>query len=186
MPFGDHLLRSVREALTAIPAADGPDIYAISFFTYDEDDEPQQPALTVGYNTESQVKHVLDNAKDRGGRRYPDPAEARWNYAYWLQNELAVIGDSNRDPEGAAQRTQWIKAIPRFHGHPELITARFVAACVRMTHSLHEAGLIERAVGHPVPVLIHELEYHEQIAKQTEAANPPGLAKAFAAWVRNQ
>jgi hypothetical protein len=37
-----------------------------------------------------------------------------------------------------------------------------------------------------VPVLIHELEYYEQIARQTEAANPPGLADDFAAWVRDQ
>lgn len=174
------------QALKAIPAADAPGIYALSFYIYDEDDEPQQPALTVGYNTESQVKHVLDNAKDREGRRYPDLAEARWNYAYWLQNELAVIGDSSRDPEGAAQRARWIQATPRFHEHPELITARFATACVRMAHSLHEVGLIERAVGHPVPVLIHELEYREQIAKQTEAANPPGLAGDFTAWVRDQ
>lgn len=186
MSFGDHVQRATMQALKAIPAADAPDIYALSFFIYDEDDEPQQPTLAVGYNTESQVKHVLDNVKDRGGRRYPDPAEARWNYAYWLQNELAVIGDSNRDPEGAAQRAQWIQATPRFHGHPELITARFVIACVRMAHSLHEVGLIERAVGHPVPVLIHELEYYEQIAKQIEAANPPGLADGFASWVRHQ
>ena len=170
------------QALKAIPAADAPDIYALSFFIYDEDDDPRKPTITIGYNTESQVKRVLDHAAGRD----PDPAEARWNYAYWLQNELAVIGDSNRDPEGAAQRAQWIQATPRFHEHPELITARFVTACVRMTHSLHEVGLIERAVGHPVPVLIHELEYYEQIAKQTEAANPPGLAADFANWVRDQ
>ena len=43
MPVDDHLVRSVREALAAIPAADAPDIYAISFFIYDEDDDPQNP-----------------------------------------------------------------------------------------------------------------------------------------------
>jgi hypothetical protein len=49
-------------------------------------------------------------------------------------------------------------------------------------HSIQEVGLIERAIGHQVPVLIHELESYEQIARQTEAANLPGLA----ASVRNQ
>jgi hypothetical protein len=29
------------------------------------------------------------------------------------------------------------------------------------------------------------LEYYEQIARQTEAANPPGLAADFTSWVRN-
>jgi hypothetical protein len=51
------------------PAADAPDIYAISFFIYDEDDDPQKPTITIGYNTESQVKRVLDPAG-----RDPDPA----------------------------------------------------------------------------------------------------------------
>lgn len=186
MSFGDHLHHAVMRALAAIPATDAPDIYALSFFIYDENDDPRRPTLAVGYNTESQVKHVLGNVKERGGRRYPDPAEARWNYAYWLQNELAVIGDSTRDPEGAGQRTRWIEASPSFHGHPERITARFVEACVRIAHSLHEVGLIEGAVGHQVPVLIHELEYYDQIAKQTLAANPPGLADDFADWVLEQ
>jgi hypothetical protein len=181
MSFGDHLQHAVTKALTAIPAADAPDIYAISFFIYDEDDDPQRPTLTVGYNTESQVKRVLDHATGR----YPDPAEARWNYAYWLQNELTIIGDSSRDPAGAALRTQWIKDTPKFHEDHGQITTRFVKGCVRLTHSLQEVGLIERAIGHRVPVLIHELEYYEQIAKQTEAANPPRLADDFAAWVRD-
>lgn len=65
------------QALKAIPAADAPGIYAVSFFIYDEDDEPQQPALTVGYNTESQVKHVRDNVKDSSPtNRSPSRPEA--------------------------------------------------------------------------------------------------------------
>jgi hypothetical protein len=182
MPFGDHLLRSVREALAAIPAADAPDIYAISFFIYDEGDDPRKPTITIGYNTESQVKRVLDHAAEHD----PDPAEARWNYAYWLQNKLAVIGDSSRDPEGSAQLTQWITGTPQLRDHPERITSQIVRACVRLAHSIQEVGLIERAIGHRVPVLIHELEYYEQIATQTQAANPPGLADDFIEWVRNQ
>ena len=44
MPFGDHLHRAVMQALKAIPAADAPGIYALSFFIYDEDDEPPPSA----------------------------------------------------------------------------------------------------------------------------------------------
>ncbi|MEV7438623.1 hypothetical protein [Streptomyces griseoviridis] len=36
-----------------------------------------------------------------------------------------------------------------------------------------------------MPVIVHELEYYEAIARQTEAANPPGLADEFTSWVRN-
>lgn len=184
--FGAHVHRAVMQALKTIPTADAPGIYALSFFIYDQVGAPQQPALTIGYNTEYQVKLVLGDTSDPGGRRCTDPAQARWDYAYWLQNELAVIGDSNHDPEGAAQRARWIQDTPRFRGHPELVTARFVVGCVRMAHSLHEVGLIERAVGRPVPVLIHGLEDQEQTVRQTEAANPPGFADDFAAWARRQ
>ena len=182
MSFDDHIVRAVRSALAAVPAVDSPEIYAISFLVYDEDDDPERPTLMIGYNTESQVRRVLENAGGRG----PDPAEARWNYAYWLQNELGVVCDSIRDSEGATHRTQWIQDNPRLQDHPEQVTARFVRGCVRMVRSFHEVGLIERAVGHRVPVLIHELEYYDEIAEQTRAANPAGLADDFVAWVHDQ
>jgi hypothetical protein len=67
------------------PAADAPDIYAISFFIYDEDDDPQKPTITIGYNTESQVKRVLDPAG-----RDPDPAHPGGS----------LSGDPAGDPRG--------------------------------------------------------------------------------------
>ncbi len=48
MSFQDHFQRAFAGALAAIPAADSPDIYAISFFIYDEDDDPRRPTVTVG------------------------------------------------------------------------------------------------------------------------------------------
>lgn len=193
MTFQDHMKQIASKALASLSAARARDIYAISFFIYDEDDDPQRPTLTIGYNTESQVEQVLDSATGQ----YPDPAEARWNFAYWIQNELAVIGDSTRDPDGADQRSKWIKDLGLWHDKPEdrtpescdqheQITARFVETCVQLARNLHTSGLIEHTLGRRVPVVIHELEYYEQIAHQTEAANPPGLADDFAAWVRDQ
>ncbi|MYS81593.1 hypothetical protein [Embleya scabrispora] len=65
------------------------------------------------------------------------------------------------------------------------IEANFNQACVRLALHLHVSGVIESAVGRRVPAIVHELEYYEGIARRTEAANPPGLADAFTAWVRN-
>ena len=182
MTFDDHLLRTFREALAAIPAADAPDVYAISFLIGHQDNNRRKPTITIGYNTESQVKRALEHATECR----PGPAEARWNYAWWLHSDLAVIGDSARDPEGAAHITQWINDAPEFRENPEQVTTRFVRNFARFAHSLQEVGLIERAIGHRAPVLIHGLGYYEQTARQTEAANPPGLADDFAAWVRNK
>jgi hypothetical protein len=191
MTFTDHLQRLAAKALAAIPAAEAHDIYAISFWVDNEDDDPRQPILTIGYNTEAQFGRTLHDTAD--------PAEARWNYAFWLQNELTVIGDRRSDPAGAAMRDEWIRDLGLWYDDPAdastwatavgplaaRIEAHFNQVCIRATRALHETGVIERSVGRAVPVIIHELEYYEGIARRTETANPVGLADEFTAWVRN-
>ncbi|MFF0163702.1 hypothetical protein ACFYRY_40225 [Streptomyces sp. NPDC005263] len=54
-----------------------------------------------------------------------------------------------------------------------------------LARHLHDAGVFEGAIGKPVPVVLHELDYYDGIARRTEAANPLGLADAVTAWVRN-
>jgi hypothetical protein len=206
MTFQDHLQQVATEAVTSIPATAARDAYVVSFLVYDEDDDPRRPTLTIGYNTETRVQQVL--AAQPGSELLPadaptDEAEARWNYAFWLQNELAVIGDSTHDPVGAQLRDQWIKDSGLWFDEPEAaptdapdawdavepmaqqITQRFVRACVQLANQLHADGLIQQIFGRPVPVLVHEVEYYDAIADQAEAANPPGVAADFVTWVRN-
>lgn len=190
MTFQAHLRTLATRAISSIPAVDAEDIYVISFFFDNEKDDPRQPTLTIGYNTEAQFRRTIADASDQ--------AEARWNYAFWLQNELTVIGDRARDPDGAAARHQWISELGLWYDeptHPDdwmtivgptaaLIEANFNQACVQLARHLHDDGVIESTIGKPVPVILHELEYYEGIARRTEAANPPGLADDFTAWVR--
>ncbi|MFG2417825.1 hypothetical protein ACGFWD_02020 [Streptomyces sp. NPDC048448] len=191
MTFADHLQCQATKGIASIPAADAHDIYGVSFFIDNEDDDPRQPVLTIGYNTEAQVSRTLPDTAD--------PAEARWNYAFWLQNELTLIGNRSSDPVGAATRDEWIRELGLWYDDPvdasDWVTAvgalaaqiegQFNQACCRLARSLHATGVIEKYVGRPVPVLVHELEYYEGIARRTEAANPSGLADEFTAWVRN-
>ncbi|MDT0268732.1 hypothetical protein RM844_20815 [Streptomyces sp. DSM 44915] len=65
-----------------------------------------------------------------------------------------------------------------------LIKANFDQECVHLARDLHHDGGIKSVIVRPVPVILHELEYYERIARRTEAANPPGLADDFTAWVR--
>lgn len=191
MTFQTHLQTLATQAISSITATEAKDIYVVSFFIDNEDDDPRRPVLTIGYNTEEQFRHSIVDASDE--------AEARWNYAFWLQNNLAVIGDLTRDPAGAAARHRWISELGLWYDEPTdsaiwtatvgpiatQIEANFNQACVRLARHLHDAGVIESAVGRRVPVIVHELEYYEGIARRTEAANPPGLADDFTAWVRN-
>jgi hypothetical protein len=58
-----------------------------------------------------------------------------------------------------------------------------VDVAVGVSRALHARGLVKRVFGRPVPILVHELEYYDEIVQQTRAANPPGLVKGFARWV---
>lgn len=191
MIFQNHLRALAEHAISSIPAGEAEDIYVVSFFIDNERDDPRQPTLTIGYNTEAQFRRSIADASDE--------AEARWNYAFWLQNELTVIGDLTRDPDGAAARHQWISELGLWYDdeptRPEewmktvgptaaLIEANFNQACVQLARDLHNDGVIKSAIGKPVPVVLHELEYYEAIARRSEAANPPGLADDFTTWVR--
>ncbi len=192
MTFQDHLRALATQAITSISTAEAKDIYVVSFFIDNERDDPRQPTLTIGYNTEAQFRRSIADASDE--------AEARWNYAFWLQNELTVIGDLTRDPDGAAARRQWINELGLWYDEPTnpeewvttvgataaLIEANFNQACVQLARGLHDDGVIATIIGKPVPVVLHELEYYEAIARRTEAANPPGLADDFTAWVRTE
>lgn len=192
MTFQDHLRTLATRAINSISASQAQDIYVVSFFIDNARDDPRQPTLTIGYNTEAQFQLSIAHASDE--------AEARWNYAFWLQNELTVIGDLTRDPDGAAARQQWISELGLWYHHEPakieewmksigptaaLIEANFNQACVQLARHLHDDRVIKSAIGRPVPVVIHELEYYDGIARRTEAANPPGLADDFTAWVRS-
>jgi hypothetical protein len=60
----------------------------------------------------------------------------------------------------------------------------FVALCVAVAKRLHEAGVMSKKFGRLVPILVHELEYHDGIAEATRRANPRGLAAEFEKWIK--
>jgi len=187
--FEKFACTEISNALAGIDAAAVPDIYALSFFVDDVDGDPRYPWLQLGYNTRAQVAASTASAAS-------DAAEAKWNFAFWLQNELAFIGEPGT--AGRQLLEQALKAEGLWYSDEEeagdfercmqvadRITAYFVDACVRIAQALHASGAIEARFGHPVPIIVHELEYYDQIAMQTAAANPPGLAQEFVDWVVN-
>ena len=64
----------------------------------------RKPRLVFGYNTETNYKKNISNASDSD--------EARWNFAFWLQNEEIVIGDNyeEEDFKELILRDRWVKA----------------------------------------------------------------------------
>jgi hypothetical protein len=184
--LAEHVYSDAVRALDAIPSEERADIYVVSFFVYDESDDPRKPTVTVGFSTESDVAASGD-----------DEEEARWNYAFWRQNELAIICDSAADPAGAALREGWarekglwydlaVDENPVFNERGEPLTKAFVQVLVGVVQRL-QRGDVERIFGRAIPVLIHELEYYDEIAEQNLAANPAGVVPdGFVRWCRGE
>ena len=163
-------------------------VYAISLFVYDEDDDPRRPTVTVGYNTVQHWQQAVPQASSA--------AEAKWNYAFWPQNEIASFGRSGT-PSGDIVAA-WLREgglsytderadadLDATLELDECITELFVAACCSVARRLHTEGVVAQTLLEQVPVLVHELEYYDLIADQNERCNPPGVAGDFVRWVRS-
>jgi hypothetical protein len=184
--FEQCFYREAGAALAGIDASIIPDIYALSFFTFDLDGDPRRPILQLGYNTLTRLKESTPSASGVD--------EATWNYAFWLQNELAFIGLP--ETEAGQLLEELLKARGLWYSDEDeeadfdrcmrigsSITAYFVDACVRIARALHENGVIEQRFARPIPIIVHELEYYDEIAMRTRSANPPGLAQEFENWI---
>jgi len=184
--FEQFFYNEIGAALADIDPSAIPDIYALSFFIYDDDDDPRHPVLQLGYNTRTHLAACTPSASSA--------EEAKWNFAFWLQNGLAFIGV----PE--TEDGQMLEALLKTRGLwytdedeeadfdrcmqiGSEITTYFVDACVRIARALHENGVIQQHFAGPIPILVHELEYYDEIAVQTRLANPPGLTKEFEDWI---
>jgi hypothetical protein len=175
---------AVENVLRSIPAKQREDVYAVSFLIYDDDDDPRRPSLTVGYNTNQKWHDSIAQASGSD--------EAKWNYAFWLQNELLAtcrgewpnrveawvdaLGLSYTDEDEEADFDRCMELGAR-------ITKNFVSIACEVAARLHETGTVVTVFGRPIPIIIHELEYYDQIADQTAHANPAGLAGEFVSWV---
>jgi len=155
------------------------DIYAISLWVNDNDDNPCEPTVTLGYNTESHYQTQIEKASDA--------EEARWNFAFWLQNEELIFGID----ESQQIVKKWILENGfQYFTNDELITFEqideaekitgvFVNVLVDIVKELHVSGFIKEQFGREIPILIHELEYYEEIANQNIEANGIELVKKF-------
>ena len=184
--FEKFSYRRISAALVNIDNSAIPDIYALSFFIYDKGDDPRYPVLQLGYNTLSHLKECTPSASSA--------EEAKWNFAFWLQNELGFIGEP--ETEGGQLLEELLKAQGLWYTDEDEeadfdrcmdigsdITSYFVSACVRIGQALHENGFIEQNFFRSIPIVVHELEYYDEIAEQTRSANPPGVSKEFEDWI---
>ena len=157
------------------------DIYAFSFFVYDENDDPRLPTLTIGFNTNTNLNESIKDASDS--------SEAKWNYAFWIQNQLAVIGDY-KDKDGKVLISNWIdelglnftdkdveQDLDNCMKKSEKITSEFIKILINVVKKTHESNVTE------TPIIIHELEYYDAIKDQNILANGEQRIEEFTDWI---
>ncbi|HTE61009.1 MAG TPA: hypothetical protein VK631_11705 [Solirubrobacteraceae bacterium] len=194
--FESYAKRFIVCALDLTPSDIASDVYVVSFYV-DQGNDPRSLTVEVGFNTEARVAQTTPSlGRGPGSPVASDADEARWNFAFWLQNELGVLGDPEKDPEGAAHAETWLRDLGLWYSDEEededfeaamekveQISVRFTDVLVTTARQLHHDGTIARIFGRQIPVLIHELEYYDEIAEQNRRANPDDLAEDFARWI---
>lgn len=179
----------IRSTLNAIPAAERAEIYALSFWHDVDEDDLRFQKITIGYNTYGNLQGNIGLASSE--------SEAKWNFAFWLQNELAEIGGvddpllkawfaespyyfSDEEDEASQEDDDLFDELGEKAGKFE---SEFLEGVIAMTQRLFNEGVIKQVFGKDIPVLIHELEYYDAPADWTSRANPQGLADEFVAWI---
>ncbi len=189
--FESHIYEIFARSIRSWDAAVCEDVYALSFFIYDNADDPRQPQVHLSYNT-------LSNWK-KSCRRGIDRREVKWNFAFWPNDFKAIIPGYYLDGESMIPdtvsdglRSAWL-ASQGFnvsegeidsYPYPPPVTLAFVAICVRVAQRLHENGVITSKFGRAIPIIVHEIEYYDDILEETRNANPPGVTDEFEEWYK--
>ena len=178
-----YFYTKAEKAIRKIGKQTSKDIYAISFWKDNIEDDPRCPIITIGYNTLTQVEAEQKNASSL--------MEAKWNYAFWLQNELGTIG--GKDPslrlyfkEANLFYTQREYAKAEKNGEEDKLDEQnkqmqsvFMDIIVSVVKELHQRGVVKEQIGKDVPIIVHELEYYDLPIDWTIRSNPKPLIDEF-------
>ena len=175
----DFIYKQTKSVIRKITPQELSDIYVYSFFVSDIDDDPRHPSLTIGYNTRTNLKETIKDATSA--------EEAKWDYAFWLQNELAVIG---KDVTSQELIEEWIENKNLYYtdgdedddyetcvDKGEKITTAFNTSLIHAVQQLHVKHVTN------LPILIHELDYDDDIKKQNIRANGIKRVGEFTTWI---
>ena len=182
-------------------ATEAADAYAVGLCIDYRDQDARRWVVTAGFNSQAGIDAALAARPGliRRCRVPADAEEARWDFAFWSHNELARFGDPDEDPGGAAALERWIRLngwwytdeeeqevdLERILALGDEIQAGLDRIMTAVAREL-QRDAIPRALGRPLPVLLHGPVYDSSFAVAAREANPPGLVEDFAAWAERQ
>lgn len=179
-PIEKIIYETVSPAIDKLTAAERADIYVYTLSLAYEYGDYRKPYIVLGYNTNAQVQTSLAKAASL--------KDARWNYAFWLHNKVAVAGNNAKQATAIAA---WIKSAGLLYTEQdeirnydaclekaEKIAFRFVDALIGVIKQLHADGVT-------LPIIIHALEYFEESKEWNIAANGQELVTEFVEWLES-
>ncbi len=163
-------------------------IYAISFLLNANESN--------NYNGCSNVTefYISYNTEEDCGVAEP-LSEQRWNYAFWRQNETAVI-EANTNNEGIKILFDWYKKKKITNiGYEDLSNCynermeyigkgpvgyyELLSEIIAVIKKIKETGFIKNKFNFEIPIIIHDLEYSWYTIEATRAVNSNGEADVF-------
>ncbi|UII34590.1 hypothetical protein LVD17_12305 [Fulvivirga ulvae] len=209
-----YIQEKVTEALEKIVRLEKEEIYAYSFlYDYEDGDNENWPVLVFSYNTiEHYSKKIPEKCDGQDSRSLlgflssideegaesvfdllkPDELDVKWNYTYWLQNSILEVG-TKEDTTGRELVEKWTRALGLYFTEDEL--AKNMEACLERGKKIREhfvevlVGVVRQMHKHhelSVPVIVHNFEYHKQVAKQNLEANGQNLSREFVEWIERK
>lgn len=188
--FFDDAYQKARAAIEAIDVESASDIYALSFWKMNDNDDPRYPMIILSYNTESQVNAQQSNASGAD--------EARWNYAFWLQEDMLILGGEDDE-----DYYSWLRSTSFYYSDESIeqaeesndeeklndqdncsehIQTLFMDNIIAIAKKLHQHGVIQSKFDEQIPIIIHELEYYDLPISWSKCANPLQSLTGFLQW----
>lgn len=157
--FIEQSYQKMMTMIQEIPDDIAQDIYALSFWLTNEDDDYRYPTLILGYNT-------LTNFQAEKGEA-TDDLEYKWNFAYWLVDDMGKIGG-----EDDKLLSNWFEQTPYFYSQEqedlseesdevfaeivekgEQFQAEFIQIVIEIAQQLFTEKVLEQKFGKIFPLL---------------------------------
>src|SRR4051812_34693330 len=107
--FTEITYARIKEAIEGLSDSLASDIYVLSFLIR-SDDDPRLQMMSLGYNTLTRYQECIPAVGQQPKWPIASSAEeAKWNYAFWIEEDLLTIGGHLFNPVEA-----WIKALPDY------------------------------------------------------------------------
>ncbi|TPQ22105.1 hypothetical protein FGD71_011720 [Streptomyces sporangiiformans] len=173
-----------ERVLHDFPAALRTEIYVVSLEIWRIDQDPRYPYASIGYNTESEVRRVLEQGCSYEG-------SARWEYSYGLLEGFERLGHVPEDPVGSSLHLAEAQAEGLWYededglsdevcaAHDDELVRRFDEVCIDVARHLRAGGHLARVLGRPVPIVLFDMDRPGWETEATEAANPPDVLTDF-------